>query len=80
MIREAKSRLSQLIAKACRGEEIVIVEGQAFPRAGCVRPANRRGDRGTRVRVNGQPLRSSLPFALRISPSAANPLPVSRLR
>jgi prevent-host-death family protein len=26
-IREAKARLSQLIAKACRGEEIVITRG-----------------------------------------------------
>jgi prevent-host-death family protein len=26
-IREAKARLSQLIAKACRGEEIIIMRG-----------------------------------------------------
>jgi prevent-host-death family protein len=102
-ISRAKARLLQLIAKACRGEEIVITrgskpvvrlvavsprnrppqtrgpEGQTLLCARCVRSANRRGNGRSRVRVNTVAV-TLAPFALRISPIAANPKPFYGLR
>jgi prevent-host-death family protein len=70
-IREAKTRLSQLIAKACRGEEVVITRGSK-PVVRLVALSGPEARRGERVP-------GGLRGKLHVGPEFFDPLPAGEL-
>jgi antitoxin (DNA-binding transcriptional repressor) of toxin-antitoxin stability system len=93
-IHKAKTELSRLIEKACRGEEIVIARGKK-PLVRLVAIEDKRGERkpgAWKGKTNVgpeffEPLPPeemeglvAIPFAVQISPPGVNPRPISLLR